>query len=186
MSTRENLLRLVEQKRFAEDLYHRIGAICLTLPPLRHRQGDITLLAEAFRDRFSGLARKSVSGFTRGALTILTEYSWPGNVRELEATVRHAVDLCTDGRISSDDIAAILGPTAKAEPARVDRSHVPGQVRPLKEALEEPEKRIILQALQALEGNRQETALRLDINRTTLFKKMKKYGLLTHASSVAT
>jgi two-component system, NtrC family, response regulator HydG len=180
MSTSENVPALIEQGRFRQELYHRISIISLMLPPLRHRGTDVELLAEAFRVRFAREFHKSVAGFTRDALDVLERHDWPGNVRELEAAVRRAVALCSGPRITSSHLAPILNHhrQARANASGTPRPHLKMGVRPLKEALEEPEKRIIVQALQAFNWNRQETARVLDINRTTLYKKMKKYNLL--------
>jgi DNA-binding NtrC family response regulator len=170
---------LIEQGRFQQELYHRINVVSLMLPPLRHRGTDIELLAESFRARYALEFRKTVTGFTRDALDILQRHDWPGNARELGAAVRRAVALCTGSRITSSQLAPIID---HHRPARADAGtpppHLHMKIHPLKEALEEPEKRIIIEALRALNWNRQETARVLDINRTTLYKKMKKYGLL--------
>jgi two-component system response regulator HydG len=179
MSTSENLPGLIEQGRFRQELYHRISVVVLTPPPLRHRGTDVELLAESFRERYAQEFRKNVSGFSRDALDILQRHDWPGNVRELEAAIQRAVAMCNGPRISSSHLAPILNHHRQTRGAAgTSRPHLPMGIRPLKEALEEPEKRIIVQALQAFNWNRQETARVLDINRTTLYKKMKKYGLL--------
>jgi two-component system response regulator HydG len=179
MSTTENLAVLVEQARFRQDLYHRTSVVCLKLPPLRHRGGDIEQLADHLRARFSLEFGKHVVGFTRDALDVLNRQDWPGNVRELEGVIQRGVALCQGTRIASGHLSPSLAhPRSSRSSAVATRHQVPLNIRPLKEALEEPEKRIIIQALQALNWNRQETARVLDINRTTLYKKMKKYGLL--------
>jgi DNA-binding NtrC family response regulator len=168
---------MVEQGRFRQDLYDRISVVCLKLSSLRHRAADIEALAEAFRDRFAHEFGKNIIGFTQDALESLMKYDWPGNIRELKAVIRRGVILCQGTRITSGHVAS--SPSySHPSPGAAARAHLPLAIRPLKEALEEPEKRIIVQALQALNWNRQETARVLDINRTTLYKKMKKYGLL--------
>lgn len=179
LSTSENLLALVEQGKFRQDLYHRISVICLKLPPLRHRVHDVEPLAEHFRGKYATEFGKNIAGFTRDALEALHKYEWPGNVHELESVIQRGVVLCQGSRITSGHLAPSLGNsrTSRIQP-KTPRPHLSMSIRPLKEALEEPEKRIIIQALQALNWNRQETAKVLDINRTTLYKKMKKYGLL--------
>ncbi|MHB1561038.1 MAG: AAA-type ATPase lid domain-containing protein, partial [Isosphaeraceae bacterium] len=155
------------------------SVVMLTPPPLRHRGTDIEVLAEAFRARYAQEFRKAVTGFSRDALDILKRHDWPGNVRELEAAIQRAVAMCTGPRISSSHLAPILNHHRQNRGnGGTPKPHLPMGIRPLKEALEEPEKRIIIQALQAFNWNRQETARVLDINRTTLYKKMKKYGLL--------
>jgi two-component system response regulator HydG len=179
MSSGENLISLVEQAKFRQDLYHRASVVCLRLPPLRHRGGDLLELAEYFRTRYSHEFGKNVVGFTRDALEILSKHDWPGNVRELEGVIQRGVSLCQGTRITSGHLSpSLCHPRSSRFAGLAPRGHVPASIRPLKEALEEPEKRIIIQALQALNWNRQETARVLDINRTTLYKKMKKYGLL--------
>jgi two-component system response regulator HydG len=180
LSSSENLPAAVEQGRFRPELYHRISAFCLMVPPLRHRGADVEILAEHFRAGFAVEFRKDVLGFTRDALEALQRHDWPGNVRELKGVIQRAVARCSSPRLTSSHLAPILNlqRQARAGAASSSRPHLPMGIRPLKEALEEPEKRIIVQALQAFNWNRQETARVLDINRTTLYKKMKKYGLL--------
>jgi two-component system, NtrC family, response regulator HydG len=180
LSTSDNLPAVVEQGRFRPELYHRISTFCLIVPPLRHRGADVELLAEHFRAGFAQEFRKYVVGFTRDALDALRRHDWPGNVRELKGVIQRAVARCSSPRITSTQLAPILNyqRQSRGGTASSSRPHLPMGIRPLKEALAEPEKRIIIQALQALNWNRQETARVLDINRTTLYKKMKKYGLL--------
>jgi two-component system response regulator HydG len=179
ISTSENIPALIEQGKFRQELYHRISLISLMLPSLRHRGTDIELLADAFRARFSDEFQKAVVGFSRDALDVLQRHDWPGNVRELESAIQRAVALASGPRITSSHLAPILSHSGQGRGGgATPRPHLKMGVRPLKEALEEPEKRIIVQALQAYNWNRQETARVLDINRTTLYKKMKKYNLL--------
>jgi DNA-binding NtrC family response regulator len=179
MSASDSLPALVEQGKFRQDLYYRISVICLKLPPLRHRPTDIESLAEYFRTRSAQEFGKNIAGFTHDALEALTKHDWPGNVRELEGVIRRGVVLCQGTRVTSGHLSSSLTYARSAHNgSNGSRSLLPTNIRPLKEALEAPEKRIIIQALQALNWNRQETARILDINRTTLYKKMKKYGLL--------
>jgi two-component system response regulator HydG len=180
LSTSENLAAAVDQGRFRPELYHRINGFCLMVPPLRHRGGDVELLAEHFRALFAEEFHKDVVGFTRDAFEALQRHDWPGNVRELRGVIQRAVARCSSPRLTSSHLAPILNVQrqSRTNPPSTSRPHLPMGIRPLKEALEEPEKRIIIQALQAFNWNRQETARVLDINRTTLYKKMKKYGLL--------
>jgi DNA-binding NtrC family response regulator len=179
LASSEDLTSLVGQGRLQQDLHDRISAVCLKLPPLQQRGADIELLAEHFRARFARNLGKEVSGFSQEAVSLLREHSWPGNVQELERAIERGVVVCRGNRIMPANLALS---TTEARSVR-SRSHTPRPhvelgIRPLKEALEEPEKQLILQALEALNWNRQETARVLDINRTTLYKKMKKYGLL--------
>jgi two-component system response regulator HydG len=179
LATHQDLAEVVEQGLFRQDLYYKISVVSLKLPPLQHRGSDIERLADHFRARFARDVGKDVVGFSPEAMEVLRKYSWPGNVLELENVVERAVILCRGGRIEPNHIE--LTRRESAPPPRqhtAQRAHVPLGILPLKEALEEPEKQLILQALEALNWNRQETARVLDINRTTLYKKMKKYGLL--------
>ncbi len=180
LSTSDNLPAVVEQGGFRPELYHRISTFCLMVPPLRHRGADVELLAEHFLAGFAQEFRKDAVGFTRDALDALQRHNWPGNVRELKGVIQRAVARCSSPRITSTHLAPILNyqRQSRGGSPSSSRPHLPMGIRPLKEALEEPEKRIIIQALQAFNWNRQETARVLDINRTTLYKKMKKYGLL--------
>ena len=181
LTTREDLNPLVDQGAFRQDLYYRISVVSLKLPPLRHRGGDVTRLAEYFRARFAKELGREVVGFTPEALEWLRRQEWAGNVLELENVVERAVVHCRSARIEPAHLALGVRPAAIASSRHAGaapRPHVPIGILPLKEALEGPEKQLILQALEALNWNRQETARVLDINRTTLYKKMKKYGLL--------
>ena len=181
ISTSENLPDLIEQGRLRQELYHRVSVISLMLPPLRHRGSDVELLAEWFRTKYAQEFHKNVVGFTHDALEVLRRHNWPGNVRELEAAIQRAVALCVGPRITSSYLAPILHHSHRqGRPGQGGRPrpHLQMGVRPLKEALEEPEKRIIIQALQAFHWNRQETARVLGIDRSTLYQKMKKYNLL--------
>ncbi len=182
LSTRENLPALVEQGKFRRELYERINDVCLKLPPLRQRGHDILLLAEHFRDRFAVDFNKTVTGFSPDAIELLARHDWPGNVRELESVIQRGVALSQGSKVTSANLAVGLGGPGRAirSSGYTPKPHLQSslELRPLKEALEEPEKQIIVQALRALNWNRQETARVLDINRTTLYKKMKKYGLL--------
>jgi two-component system response regulator HydG len=139
--------------------------------PLRHRGTDIEFLAEFFRSRSAEEFRKDVTGFTRAARDALQRHDWPGNVRELEAVVRRGVALCSGPWITSSHLTPILNPHRPVGPGNTPGPHLPLGIRPLKEALAEPEKRLIIQALQAFHWNRQETAEVLGINRTTLYKR---------------
>jgi len=173
LATNHDLRREVEAGRFRRDLYYRINVVNIELPPLRQRTGDIPLLAEHFLKKFLDGSTKKIEGFTSEAMNRMQRYHWPGNVRELENCVERAVVLCRKALVDVEDLPpAVLEATAPEEGfAPSSRSLT------LKEALAEPERRIIQAALRANGGNRQATADQLGINRTTLYKKMKRYGL---------
>src|SRR5262249_35766207 len=154
-----------------------------SLSPLRNRGADIERLAEYFRGRFARELGRDVP-FAPEALSALRQHPWRDNVPELENAVQRAVLQARGPRIEPAHLSLHVSPPpremapTRRGPAAAPPKSGPMGILPLKEALEEPEKQLILQALQALSWNRQETARVLDINRTTLYKKMKKYGLL--------
>ncbi len=170
LATNEDLSKAVEEGRFRQDLYYRVNVINIELPPLRERISDIPLLVQHFLEevcRESGKARKT---FTEEALSALQAYRWPGNVRELQNVIERAVLLSRGDRIGVDDLP---GNMAASFPQGVNLTGNGS----LKKALSNPERQIILQVLEANHWNRQATAEQLGINRTTLYKKMKRLGL---------
>ncbi|GJQ28209.1 MAG: sigma-54-dependent Fis family transcriptional regulator [Phycisphaerae bacterium] len=177
LASNQPLEDLVASGQFRQDLYYRVNVVKIELPPLRERLGDIQPLAERFLARFAGELGRQLVGFTPDALDALRLYRYPGNVRELQNIVERAAVLARGQTITRDDLpeAVTSPPDGPLALSRGDAAWVP---RPLEEALREPEKRIILQALAANNWNRQRTSEVLGINRTTLYKKMKTYGLL--------
>lgn len=172
LATNVDLEREVEEGRFRQDLYYRINVVNVTLPPLRERLGDIPLLADTFITTYCDQAQKSLSGFSEEAMQCLQSYHWPGNVRELENVVERAVVLTKGRQLGMDELPPRLIESAEAAPANGTLAPLP-----LKQALEGPEKAILEHALRVNGWNRQQTAEMLEINRTTLYKKMKRYGL---------
>ncbi len=185
LATNEPLRQLVAEGRFREDLYYRINVVNIQLPRLCERTGDIPLLADHFLQKFARDAKKTITGFTDAAMAAMRAYDWPGNVRELENAVERAVVLCRRPTIDVDDLPDTVqgGPTRRgADSSNGDAAVIPALAdgwtpMPLEKALEAPERHILLAALEANKWNRQETARQLDINRTTLYKKIKQYGL---------
>jgi DNA-binding NtrC family response regulator len=185
LASNQPLESLVAAGEFRQDLYYRINVIKIELPALRERIGDIPLLAEHFLETKASEAGKQVTGFTPDAMEALRRYVWPGNVRELENVVERAVVLTRSTRIVVEDLPphVIDNTTGQLLPPHAQVS-LTGPAswssdRPLslRDALQEPERQIILAALEANGWNRQKTADQLDINRTTLYKKIKQYGL---------
>ncbi|MBX7071813.1 MAG: sigma-54 dependent transcriptional regulator [Pirellulales bacterium] len=174
LATNENLSELVGQGRFRQDLYYRINVINIELPPLRERIADIPLLAKHFLEEVCQESGRQARGFAPEALAVMQGYRWPGNVRELQNVVERAVLLSKSDTIRIDDLPPALAMTA---PATVV---APLGARTLKQALEAPERQIILEVLESHHWNRQLTAEQLGINRTTLYKKMKRLGLEDH------
>lgn len=171
LATNEDLAEAVRAGRFRQDLYYRINVITIELPPLRERVADIPLLAQHFLARTAADAGKKSAAFTEEALSALARYSWPGNVRELQNVVERAVLLSRGNQIGLEDLPAHI---AAGQPLTLAST----AGKPLKDALEVPERAIILSALEQHHWNRNATAEALGINRTTLYKKMKRLGLM--------
>ena len=172
LASNRDLKEEVQAGRFREDLYYRINVVTVNLPRLSERTGDVPLLAEQFLRRFCSLHGKNKSGLTPEAMELMERYPWPGNIRELENVIERAVLLSKGLFIDVEDLPA--GLVTQSQVSLTQPSY--GQMG-LKEALEGPEKAIIRAALEANGWNRQKTAKALLINRTTLYKKMKRLGL---------
>ncbi len=170
LATNEDLAKAVAEGRFRQDLYYRVNVINIELPPLRERISDIPLLAQHFLQRIARDTGKQVQGFREQALWALQAYRWPGNVRELQNVIERAVLLGKGPVIGLEDLPPNLTLPA---PAVTPTSGACG----LKQAMATPERQIILEVLEAHHWNRQATAEALGINRTTLYKKMKRLGL---------
>ncbi|MBN1845310.1 MAG: sigma-54-dependent Fis family transcriptional regulator [Sedimentisphaerales bacterium] len=171
LASNQDLKKEVQAGRFREDLYYRINVVTIELPPLALRASDIPLLAENFLRRMCQKHGKEKTGFALEAIKCLEQYPWPGNVRELENVVERAVVLGRRSQIGLEDLPEHILEEARREEAA---GFMPQSLR---EALEEPEKRILENALRQNNWNRQATAEMLQINRTTLYKKLKRYGL---------
>lgn len=172
LATNENLEEQVRLGKFRQDLFYRINVIHLQLPALRERIGDLPLLVEHFLQECRQEFGKEVEGFTGEAMQQMLQYSWPGNIRELENVVQRAVLLSKRPLLEAADL-----PPQVQRRDIVPHSAMPMTSDRLRQAMSLPEKQIILNALQANRWNRNLTAEQLGINRTTLYKKMKKLGL---------
>jgi DNA-binding NtrC family response regulator len=170
LATNEDLAEAVSAGRFRQDLYYRVNVINIELPALRERRTDIPLLAQTFLDELRDDTNRTVRGFSDEALAALEGYCWPGNIRELQNVVERAVLLGKGEMITPADLPREIAGGGAVTLSRVGN-------RTLKEALEEPERQIILDVLEANGWNRNATADSLGVNRTTLYKKMKKLGL---------
>jgi transcriptional regulator with PAS, ATPase and Fis domain len=178
LASNSDLVEEVKAGRFREDLYYRINVVTIHLPPLADRIGDIPLLAERFLRQFCRTHVKEKQEITERAMESLQRYPWPGNVRELENVIERAVLLSKGPHIDLDDLpqALVMQSQLAAQPGYKQMS--------LKQAMTEPEKATIRAALEANNWNRQKTAKALQINRTTLYKKMKRYGLEAEAAKL--
>ncbi len=170
-ATNQNIQDLIAQGKFRKDLFYRLNIIAIELPPLRERKMDIPLLAQEFVIKHSARINKKVTGISDKAMSILMKYNWPGNIRELENVIERATIFAQGPVIFPEDFPEFFT-------NHKGRSDLNEDGQKLKEALKNPEKDLILKALESVEWNRNEAAKALGINRTTLYKKMVSYGLL--------
>lgn len=167
-ATNQDLKRLVEKAVFREDLYYRLNGIVLSVPPLRDRREDIILLAGHFLRHFSQRLGKPVVGISPEAMERLLHYPWPGNVRELEKAIERAVVLTQSGTVSVQDLPPALRGSPGGETLPVSRKGL---------SLAEVEKAHILSVLYEHGWNQARAAQELEISRTTLWRKLKEYGI---------
>jgi len=169
-ATNRPLADLVARGTFREDLYYRLNVLKVVLPPLSAHREDIPLLVDHFIRKFSAQQGKQIEGISEEALGVLMGQAFPGNVRELQNVIEHAVVLCRGERIEIEYLPGEL-----VEPA-LDRGggHPKPEVGPLPQA----EAAAIMQTLRAHGGHRGRTAAALGIDKTTLWRKMRKYGIV--------
>ena len=170
LATNEDLSVAVAEGRFRQDLFYRINVINIELPVLRDRISDIPLLAEHFLQHVREDSGRQVHSFSDEAMATLQRYRWPGNARELENVIERAVLLGKSDVIGVEDLPSTM---TAAGPVSVE----PLGTQTLKQALKGPERQIIREVLDQNNWNRHATAESLAINRTTLYKKMRRLGL---------
>lgn len=174
-ATNKNLINAVNRGNFRQDLYYRLNVIPIKVPPLRHRKSDIPLLIDFFFKRIDARKRNGISGFSSEAGEALVAYDWPGNVRELENMVERLSILANGDQVELQDIPeSIKGKGAKIEVVEVT---IPKNGIVFDQAVEEYEKKLILEALNETNWVKTKAAKLLNINRTTLIEKMKKKKL---------
>lgn len=156
----------IKDGKLREDLYYRISAISVNLPPLRDRRDDIMPLANAFLKRFAGQANRAIRGFTPAGIDRLTGFDWPGNVRQLQNEIQRAVLLSEGDMIDAADFSVM-----RARPDNIESQDTNFTL------LEGVERNAIVQMLKETNGNKLEAAKRLGIGRQTLYNKIKAYGI---------
>jgi transcriptional regulator with PAS, ATPase and Fis domain len=170
-ATNRDLAKEVEKGRFREDLYYRLNVMRVRIPPLRERKEDIPLLIEHFVAKHGTGQR-----IPTDTMDALLQYDWPGNVRELEHTVQHMIAMNSGQYMSRGDLPSSVSNKlreATQSPAMSPVFQDAQDVLPLAEV----EKRAILRALEVAKGDRTLAATMLEIGRTTLYRKLKEYGL---------
>ncbi|MDB4349691.1 sigma-54 dependent transcriptional regulator [Omnitrophica bacterium] len=175
-STNQDIEKLVNDKQFREDLYYRLNVISINVPPLRERKEDLPLLVDHFINLYAKENHKEIKSLSEEILGILKAYNWPGNVRELENIIERAVILDTDGIIDIKDLPEIL--INRSAALTLDPNNINSHI--LKDALKEPEKGHILRILKEVGWNKKKAAVKLGINRTTLYNKLRKYNIFVH------
>ena len=164
-ASNKNIEALVKEGKFRDDLYYRLNVVQIVLPPLRERKEDVPLLAELFIDHLNHIQGKDVSGISEEALSDLMHYNWPGNVRELQNVIEHAFILCRSGLIRTEHLPDCVAPSGAKR-----KSHAAG-------TLAESEARFIEGALVRNSYKRLATARELGIDKTTLWRKIRKLGI---------
>jgi DNA-binding NtrC family response regulator len=164
-ATNKDLESEVKAGRFREDLYYRLSVVRVSMPPLRKRKDDIALIAARLLQALSAEIGKEISGLSAESQSALAAYSWPGNVRELKNVLGRAAAMCSGARIEAKDLFL----TQKRKTATLDG--LSGKT------LEEIEKAAIQATLKSAGGNKAEAARMLGIAYSTLYEKMKKYGM---------
>ncbi|MCJ7641691.1 MAG: sigma-54 dependent transcriptional regulator [Desulfobacterales bacterium] len=162
-ATNKNLMEEMKKGTFREDLYYRLNVIPIFVPPLREREDDIPLLASHFLEKLGPEKGKEVTGFSPEVMEIFLAHPWPGNVRELENVIEHAVIVAKQNRVLMKDLPQYLLQTPSSVLKMV--------------SLRDYERNLILKTLEETHWNKHQSAKRLNINRSTLYGKIKRYGL---------
>jgi DNA-binding NtrC family response regulator len=164
-ATHRALEEEVARGTFRQDFYYRIKVITLAIPPLRDRPEDVPALAEHFLRRFAVRLRRTVTGFTPGAMELLVRYAWPGNVRELENAIECAANLASTDVITEADLPAAI---------TLGESGAPAEVAPPPD-----ERERLLAALERARWNQSRAAVQLGMSRTTLWRKLREHRIET-------
>lgn len=170
-ATNQNLEDAVREKRFREDLYFRLNVVTIRIPPLRDRGDSLPRLVQYFLARANQAFGRQVQRIDDAAMALLTSYPYPGNVRELESIMKHAVIMAEGEAIRVRDLP---DPVQQTRPALLALPPSTGDTIP---TIDEMEADLIRRALDTLNGNQTEAATKLGISRSTLWRKMKQYGI---------
>jgi len=176
-ATNKNLEQLVRQGKFRDDLFFRLNVVRITMPPLRERKEDIPILVRGFLRHFCKANEKPLLDLTPDAMDALLRYDWPGNVRELRTAIEHGVVMTSGPKITLRDLPlAVRQAATMVSPRGISPAVAFGEkVGPLD--LHETEKKLIMQALSATNGNVTAAAKKLGISRRTLHRKINEMHL---------
>lgn len=175
-ATNRNLVNMVKEGKFREDLYFRLNVVHLQLPPLRERKEDIRLLADSFLHKYALENDVQIDGFDQLAMQAMEEYHWPGNLRELANVVERAVIMSNGSIIHREDLLLSIPDLSGSTSEDTGGKFEGGQS--LKERVKQLEREIIVQALQRNQGNRMKTAKELEISRRSLQYKIEEYEIV--------
>lgn len=177
-ATNKDLKKLVEEGKFRQDLYYRLNVVNLQIQPLRERREDIIELTHYFLYEFSIRYSRPIHGVSQEVMQQLLQYNWPGNIRELRNVIERLVVLATDGEIKKEDLPF----TQKIDEKFIDEPTIhetnPIEIGKLADELAKYERKIILDALNLENGNKQACAKRLGVTRATLYNRMKKLQII--------
>jgi transcriptional regulator with PAS, ATPase and Fis domain len=176
-ATNQNLEEAVAMKRFREDLFYRINVIPINLPSLRERGADIPILANHFLTKFNQLKKRKVEKITPAAMDVFVQYSWPGNVRELQNLIEMLVVIKGGGEIDLGDIPPKMLKRQEMEKMREIKIELPKGMVNFNEAVGNFEKELLLRALEKSGGVKNRAAKLLNLNRTTLVEKLKRFDI---------
>jgi PAS domain S-box-containing protein len=174
-STNQDLSEMVQSGKFRQDLYYRLKVVELTIPSLRERMQDIALLIDHFLSKQARKMGKKPFRLNADVMKILLNYEYPGNVRELKHIIEHTTILCRKSEVGIDDLPEYLVNRSSPERSISD----PADLESIQSYVSKREKQIILEALTAHGWHRDKAAKALNIDRTTLWRKMKRHELLT-------
>ncbi|MCB0730034.1 MAG: sigma 54-interacting transcriptional regulator [Ignavibacteriae bacterium] len=167
-ATKDNLADLIRENKFRDDLYFRLNIMKIELPPLVERRDDIPLLVNSFIDKFNHRMGKFITSISNDVLNILMKHNYPGNVRELENIIEHAMVMCQNEEIQVEHLPIEF----------LSQDFISHSPKTPEEPLQKTECQAILEVLQRHDWNKNEVAEELRIHRSTLWRKMKKYGLI--------
>jgi DNA-binding NtrC family response regulator len=177
LATNEDLAAMVAAGTFRADLFWRVNVITIEMPTLRDRACDIPMLADHFRAAAVARGGREVEGFSPAAIEALRQYRWPGNVRELEHAVEYAVFLGRGPWIGAADLPPSVRQTSGSAAVQAPATAAATSAGSLKLLMAHPERRLIIEALERSNWRRDAAARALGINRTTLYKKLKRLGM---------
>jgi two-component system, NtrC family, response regulator AtoC len=187
-ATSRNLSQMAKEAKFRNELYFRLNAISIYLPPLKERVGDLRLLADHFLHARASLLNKTITGFSDPCLKRLLEYDYPGNILELRHIVEYAVSLSHAERIELGDLPAYLSENIAGLNAQSPIAPLPRRADALSadEGFDWSaiERKMIMDALMKVKGRRSKAAQLLGWGRSTLWRKMKLYGITFESVNV--